>query len=131
MADEELRTPVWMLSGLTGSVPGLLEMVDGKVGFTTEEQRVFESPLAEISVKYPWYYFGGGCKIRIKDDVYRISFVRPNGASDLPGEVLARVDGGGPGGALSLLTAGRKLHDIGQGRRAGKAWKAALGSRIA
>lgn len=130
MADEELRTPVWMLSGLTGSVPGLLEMVDGKVGFTTEEQRVFESPLTDISVKYPWYYFGGGCKIRIKDDVYRISFVRPNGASDLPGEVLARVDDGA-GGALSLLTAGRKLHDIGQGRRAGKAWKAALGSRIA
>ena len=130
MADQELVAAAWMLEGMTRSVPGVLELADGRIGFTTEEGRVFESALGDITVKFPWYYFGGGCKIRIGDRVYRISFVRPNDATDVPGSLLARLDGGAAGGAAALLTAGRKLADVGRGRKAGKQWKAALASRM-
>jgi hypothetical protein len=114
---------------MSGSEPGVLELSQGRLGFTTEQGRVFEAPLGEVSVKYPWYYFGGGCKIRHGDKTHRISFARPNNAADVPGELLARI-GGEVGGALALLTAGRKLMDVGRGRKAGKAWKAALASRM-
>lgn len=130
MPDQELCTPVWLLVGMTGSTPGVLELAGGKIAFTADEGRVFEAPLADISVKYPWYYFGGGCKIAIGATTHRISFVRPNGASDVSGSLLAQIEGEGVGGALALLTAGQKLQDIGKGRKAGKAWKAALASRM-
>jgi hypothetical protein len=123
--DQELCTPVWMLVGMSGSVPGVLELAEGKVAFTSAEGRVFEAPLSEVSVKYPWYYFGGGCKITTGGKTYRISFVRPNNAADVPGSLLART-GSELGGAFALLTAGRKLGDIGKGRKAGKAWKGAF-----
>jgi hypothetical protein len=128
MADEELCTPVWLLVGMSGSTPGVLELSAGRIGFTTETGRVFEAPLAEITVKYPWYFFGGGCKITHAGKTHRISFVRPNNAADLPGQLISRLAGEGVGGAFSLLTAGRKLIDVGRGRKAGKAWRAALAS---
>ena len=123
--DQQLCTPVWMLIGMSGSAPGVLELADGNIALTTEEGRAFEVPLSDVTVKYPWYYFGGGCKITIAGKTYRISFVRPNNAADVPGSLLART-GGELSGAFALLTAGRKLADIGKGRKAGKAWKAAF-----
>jgi len=130
MPDQELRTRVWLLIGMTGSTPGVLELAEGRIAFTTEEGRVFEAPLADISVKYPWYYFGGGCKITIGDTTHRISFVRPNNSLDLSDAILAELGDTGAGGVLALLTAGRKMRDVGQGRKAGKIWKEALASRM-
>src|SRR5436305_7653146 len=124
MAEEGLRTRVWLLHGMSGSTPGILELVNGRIGFTTDEGRVFESALGEVAVNYPWYYFGGGCKISRGDQTYRISFVRPNGAMDVSDGLLGQMDDGGGGGVLALLTAGRKMQDIGEGRKAGKVWKA-------
>ena len=95
MSDQNLCTPAWLLIGMTGSAPGVLELVDGKIGFTSSEGRVFEALFSDIAVKYPWYYFGGGCKISVGQQVYRISFVKPNGAADLPGNLLSRTSGGG------------------------------------
>jgi len=130
----ELCTPAWLMIGMTGSAPGVLEMAGGRIGYTQEEGRLFEAELSEITVKFPWYYFGGGCKITTSGETYRLSFVKPNGAQDVPGGLMARTadDGAGSalGGAFALLTAGRKLQDIGTGRRAGKAWRAALASRM-
>jgi hypothetical protein len=121
-----LRTPVWQLLGLFGNRPGLLELAKGRLAFTTDEGRVFEAPLSEVSgIKFPWYYFGGGMKVRIGAAKYRFSFVRPNGAEDVPGQLLARA--GNPAGAL--LTVGRKIADIGSGRQAGKAWKSILAAQ--
>ena len=48
MADQELRTRVWLLIGMSGSTPGVLELAAGRIAFTTEEGRVFEAPLADI-----------------------------------------------------------------------------------
>jgi hypothetical protein len=121
--DATLRTPVWLLVGMTGSQPGILELADGVIAFTGEEGRVFEAPLAETSgLAFPWFYFGGGMKITVKGAPHRISFVRPNGAEVASARLLEAV-GAGP---LALLTVQRKIADIGDGRRAGKAWKAAL-----
>lgn len=105
MAVGALYTQVWLLDGLTGSVPGALRLAHGRIAFTTDDgRRVFDVPLSSVSeVKFPWYYFGGGVKLRIGAESYRLSFVQPNNV------------------------AGQS--DIFGGRRAGKAWKAALASR--
>lgn len=127
MEGAALRTPAWLLVGLTQSVPGLLELADGQFAFTTAEERLFDVPLSQVSeVNFPWYYFGGGVKFRIAAERYRLSFVRPNDAGDIPGRLAAGTEGGG---AAALLTAGRKIMDIGEGRAAGKAWKSALSRR--
>ena len=101
--DDAFSTSAWLLVGITGSVHGVLELDDGRLAFTIEERSVFNVPLSEVrDVKFPWYYFGGGIKFRIGADRYRLSFVLPTGQ-------------------------GGDIGDIGEGRRAGKAWKSALG----
>lgn len=125
-AHASLRTPAWQLVGLTGNRPGVLELAGGRLAFTTTEGRVFEAALADVTdVVFPWFYFGGGMKVTVAGTRHRLSFVRPNGADDVPARL---VDGTADvaGGALALLTAHEKLRDIGEGRAAGKAWKAAL-----
>ena len=124
MVRTALRTPAWLLIGLTRSEPGVLELADGVLAFTTEGGRLFAASLSEVgNVRFPWYYFGGGVKLSIGSVQYRLSFVRPNDASDIPGRLMARTE---DGGGAALLTTGRKIMDIGEGRRAGKAWRAAL-----
>lgn len=124
MPDDAFRTPAWLLIGLTRSVPGVLEFADGRLAYSIEAGRVFDVPLSEVTgIKFPWYYFSGGVKFTVGSEAYRLSFVRPNDASDVPGRLLAGSEAGGP---LALLTAGRKVADIGEGRRAGKAWKRIL-----
>jgi hypothetical protein len=126
MIDQTLCTPTWLLTGMSGNVPGLLELVDGRLSFTTEEGRVFDTAVSEVSeVIFPWYYFGGGAKFKIGTASYRISFVKPNGASDIPAGLIALL-GDEARGAAGILTIGRKVSDIGKGRNAGKAWKAVL-----
>lgn len=56
---------------------------------------------------------------------YRLSFVRPNNAADIPARILART-GTALGTGLALLTVGRKVEDIGTCRQAVKAWQKAL-----
>ena len=119
---EALRTPAWLLEGITVSVPGVLEHADGRLAFTTDRGRVFDLPVSEVGdVHFPWWYFGGGVKLTAHGKRHRISFVRPNDADDIPGRLMARD--GNPAG---LLTAGQKLLDIGEGRRAGRAWRDVL-----
>lgn len=100
--DNALCTQAWLLTGLTRSIPGILESANGRFALTTEEGRVFDVPLSEVTgVKFPWYYFGGGVKFHIGVNRYRLSFVKPTGYSG-------------------------EIGDIGEGRRAGKVWKSAL-----
>ena len=116
--DQVLRTKVWLLQGLTASVPGLLELVEGRLALTTDAAREFEVALGEVAdVKFPWQYFGGGVHLTVRGQIYRLSFVKPNNAGELVGA---------PSFTDGLLTAGHKIADIGEGRAAGRAWKAAL-----
>ena len=119
----DLQTPAWLMVGMTRTVPGVLRLESGRLSFTTEEGPAFDLPLAEVTAKFPWWWFGGGVALRVLGQGYRLSFVRPNGAQDVPGRLLAHVPGGE---ALGLATAARKMEDVGAGREAGKAWKARL-----
>ena len=117
-------SPVWQLKGLLGgSEPGVLTFADGRLSFTTEERVAFEAPAsAFLDLTFPWYDFGGGLKLRVDGRPYRLSFVKPNGAADVSGRLLARA--GNP--LAAALTVGRKVRDINQGVRAGRTWKALL-----
>lgn len=118
-----LRTPVWLLHGMTQSEPGVLELAGGRIAFTSDAGRVFDVAVGEgTRIIFPWYYFGGGMKITSDGVTHRISFVRPNGAQVACTRLLQEAGAE----AAGLLTAQRKIADIGEGRRAGKAWRAAL-----
>jgi hypothetical protein len=120
-----LRTPAWLLTGIANK-PGVLELGRGRHAFTAGDGRVFEAALADVTnINFPWYYFGGGVKLQVDRHKYRISFVRPNGGDYAAGRLLADT-GGVAGAAAGLLTAGLTVRDIGSGRQAGKAWRAAL-----
>ena len=104
-APRSLRTPAWRLVGLSRSIPGELHLHDGRLRYTISDGRLFDAALEDVTdVVFPWYYFGGGMTLRVGRDAYRFSFVVPT------------EDYG-------------SLGDIPDGRRAGKAWKAALTSR--
>ena len=119
--DQVLRTQVWVLRGMTGSTPAILELVEGRLALTTEDAREFEVALEEITeVKFPWHYFGGGAHVTVQGEVYRLSFVKPNGA-DLLSDRLSSEEG--------LLSMGHRIAAIGEGRVAGQAWRAALSQR--
>ncbi len=118
---DALRTPAWQLVGLTRSLCGILAFRAGHLSFTTGEGKVFDVALSAVrKVHFPWYYFGGGIKITIAAQHYRISFVRPNDGADFDAGMDARSEWGG-GAALEVVSG--KSQDILRGRRAGKAWK--------
>ncbi len=108
---------------MTRSLPGILESSGGRFAFLTEDERVFDVPLFEVTdVKFPWYYFGGGVKFKIGTENYRLSFVQPNDGSEVPYHLLAKTDFG----ESEFLPAGMLA-----GRRAGKAWKSVLSFQTA
>jgi hypothetical protein len=108
-----MRSPAWLLSGLTGSVAGELELTQACLIFETRDsRRILDAALSELSaVTFPWYYFGGGMKVRIGMETYRLSFARPG---NLPDHFSEAADAG----------------DSGSARRAGAAWKSALAALI-
>jgi hypothetical protein len=113
MPTKTLRSPAWLLSGFTRSVAGKLTLGGGRIVFDTHDgRRLLNAALADVSaVKFPWYYFGGGMKLRIGTKVYRISFARPGNLPEDFGE-------------------NAHLTDIGGGRKSGAAWKLALADSI-
>lgn len=122
--DTRISSDAWQLRGLTRSLPGRLRLEADVLSFVDDDgDLLFRAPLSEVrQVVFPWYYFGGGCKCSIDGVRYRLSFVRPNGAEDALDRMAARV---GEAGAVYAQVAG-KFVDIGTGRAAGKAWRAAL-----
>jgi hypothetical protein len=122
MASEEFATYAWLLKGMTGSEAGWLDLTDGRLRFSTPDGVVFDVPLAEITdVEHPWYYFGGGVKLKAAGTAYRLSYVRPNGAEYAAARGLADL-----GSAASLALVASKVEDIGAGRDAGARWKTIL-----
>jgi hypothetical protein len=104
MVTNDVVTEAWLLRGITGNLPGVLSLADGRFTFAIDDgQFVFDAPISDVSdVKIPWYYFGGGMKLSVGPERYRLSFVRPTAA------------GGG-------------VADIPEGRRVCKMWKSLLG----
>ncbi|MBW8483102.1 hypothetical protein [Actinomadura parmotrematis] len=68
---------------------------------------VFDAPVDAVgAVSFPWYYFGGGMRLRVGEAPYRFSFLQPQNTR-LPGDL-------------------RGAGDIPAGRAAGRGWKQAL-----
>jgi len=143
----KLCTEAWLLRGIS-SIPGelrlrkdvltfvpqtvgsawpwqlrKLERVIGAPGFAKAledggEPLLFEWPTAEVTAWCPWYYFGGGIKLRRGAITLRFSLGRP-----------ANMDAnfGSSGSPLALEQAADNLSEVGAMRRRGKLWLAALG----
>jgi hypothetical protein len=125
-SEQAIRSRVWILRGL-GNSPAVLTLAAGRLALTGEQGAVFDAPLAEVrEIKFPWYYFGGGVKLTVGATRYRISFVRPNGAQDVPGRLLADARAGAPSALAAAGEVYGKYQDILAGRSAGKTWKQAL-----
>lgn len=78
MQDNNLSTDAWLLSGLTGRIPGILQLLNGRITFIAAEKSFFDVPLDEVQeINFPWHYFGGGMKFRIGAESYRFSFTEP------------------------------------------------------
>ena len=104
---EDYASYAWRLEGAPRSIPGWMDLEDGRLRFATPDELVFDVPLAEVAhVVFLWYYFGGGVKLRAAGQPYRFSFVRPNGAE------------------YAAARAGAA--DIGDGRGVGKEWRRLL-----
>jgi hypothetical protein len=133
-SEPTLCTPAWLLRGLIGSEPGLLRLEERRISFTTEATCLFDAPLSDLRrVIFPWYYFGGGMKLMIGANRYRVSFVRPNNQEVPWARLLGRLQLP-PTKADSLIfaEARAKVGDMRSARRAGTQWKRALqgGSRL-
>ena len=90
MATGDVETEAWLLRGITGNLPGFLSLASGRFTFVADDgQIVFDAPVSDVGdVRVPWYYFGGGMKLRVGAERYRLSFVRPTaaggGVADIP-----------------------------------------------
>ncbi len=134
----QFQTGAWLLRGID-YLSGTLLLAGGRLRFTAEGRGslgtsqlaslsrdsgngglaktlakggtavVFDAPLGEIDVRFPWYYFMGGCKVRVGGHRHRLSFGQPPNGS-----------GGTPGDAWDSLAEVRAM------RKAGKALKQAL-----
>jgi hypothetical protein len=125
-----LATAAWILIGTTRSTPGVLVHDGGRLAFFDRKGAIFDVPVEEVSaVVFPWYYFGGGCKLRAGEHAVRLSFVRPNGAPDLTESDLAAARDlvlTGFRGAGQLLGAANSVMDIRKGREATRQWRQVL-----
>ncbi|WP_219413059.1 hypothetical protein [Pseudonocardia nigra] len=129
MTTASLATPAWIMAGRLRNVPGVLAAGDGRLAFVTEDGPVFAVPIAEVTdVRWPWHWFGGGCRLTAAGEPYKITLVRPNGAPDVSPSLL---DAGAS--LLAVVTEAavpahslQSVFDIRSGRAAGAAWKDAL-----
>lgn len=102
-------------SGQTGLAEALLQGISALV---------FDVPLAEVGVKFPWYYFLGGCKLTVKGVEYRLSF----GGAVQTGESLGSPDEWDFAFSVKDGTGQMKdnIKEIAKMRHVGKTWKQAL-----
>ena len=121
-APQEFTSDAWLLEGITVSIPGQLDLKDGRLRFATIEDVIFDVQFSEVTdVKFPWYYFGGGVKLQAAGKPYRLSFVVPNGIEYAEGRAMASI-----GNPLALLVAASKIRDIRDGRNLGRKWRELL-----
>ena len=126
MSAKTLSTEAWLLRGLTTSIPGRLILTGGRLRFTGRDGVLFDVPSADIrSVRFPWYYFGGGLTFQVGEVRHRISFVRPNGAEYGVARGAAEI-----GSPLALLVATLKFTDIRAGRGVTRRWRQVLGETV-
>ncbi len=122
-AEKDFASYAWRLIGTFRTEAGWLDLTAGRLRYTSEVGgEVFDVRLDEVmDVVWPWYYFGGGVKLTVKGEPYRLSFVLPNGAEYPTARLSAAT--GDPGSLAIVL---QKGNDIAAGRDAGKEWRRRL-----
>ena len=128
MKKGSLHSGAWLLLGFSGSEPGTLTLSQGRLRFDTEAGScTWDTALKEIDrLEFPWYYFGGGMKVKIGRKRYRVSFIRPNTGSYISeSDLVGTLPGvkSRPGMPTHL---GETVNSMGLARRIGKAWKQVL-----
>lgn len=84
MKSPTFDAPAWLLRGLFGRVAGTLKLAGGRLVFTSDERVVLlDARVDDLSVRLPWYYFGGGVVVTVGDARYRLSFVEPGENGDM------------------------------------------------
>jgi hypothetical protein len=127
METEGFASYAWLLRGATVSIPGWLDLQEGRLRFLTPEAIVFDASLPDVSgVTFPWYYFGGGVKLLAAGVPFRLSFVKPNGVDYVAARALAAF-----AQPEALLLAAMKIGDVNDGRAVGKEWRRLLGTPTA
>jgi hypothetical protein len=124
-----LVTPAWWMAGGLRNVPGVLAAGEGRLAFVTDDGPVFAVPLQkETDVRWPWHWFGGGCRLVADGQRYAITFVRPNGAPPVTPSLLEATQSLAAVLSLGAVPAHSVtgLFDVRSGRKAGAAWKEAL-----
>ncbi len=122
MTSETFASPAWQLHGITGTSGGRLSLTGDVLSYREERRLIFTTRLRDVErMVFPWYYFGGGVKLRIDGKWYRLSFVVPNGA-----EVAIGRAHGEAGSPMALQHAQEKLQDVADGRTLGKEWRGLL-----
>jgi|GEM_PF-2544327 len=144
--EPSLRSAAWLLLGIS-SIPGELMLQAGWLSFTAEntgsawpwqlrklERRVtrpgiaatidagtdtlvFKWSVPDVKVWCPWYYFGGGIKIRKADTLLRFSLGEP-------ANMTLRDRDAAPDEALREAAA--SLAEVGRMRSRGRLWLDAL-----
>ena len=125
-SEADFASCAWLLIGTFRTAAGWLDLTAGRLRFSTPDQIVFDVQIDQVTdVVWPWYYFGGGVKLRAAGEPYRLSFVLPNGA-EYPTARLA-TEAGDP---ASLAIVWSKASDIGAGRDVGKEWRQRLEAAV-
>ena len=119
--DDRLRLTVYGRGALTRGQCRALERETGIEDLAQKLNDDVETVLCDVSVadvtdvRFPWFYFGGGMHLRVRDVRYRLSFLQPQNVT------TNRLMG------LSRQGAG----SISSGRHAGALWRAAFGAAVA
>jgi hypothetical protein len=125
-SEVDFASYAWLLIGTFRTAAGWLDLTAGRLRFSTADQVVFDVRTAEVTdVVWPWYYFGGGVKLRAAGEPYRLSFVLPNGGEYPTARLVAEA---GDPAALAIVWS--KAGDIGAGRNVGKEWRRRLEAAV-
>jgi hypothetical protein len=132
----------WYTNGWTNE-PAVLRLTRGRLSLHVAAGIVFDERLADLErIHVPWYWFSGGIVVAARGRKHKIVFVRPNGAPDPDGGLLALLGHSATfaTGVGALATGSALLGEVGgiargttavlsiaPGRAAGKTWRALLG----
>ena len=68
--DQNFSSEAWLYRG-TGNILGELKREDGRLSYKLERDAhqpecvVFDARITDVEAEFPWYYCGGGFKIRV------------------------------------------------------------------
>src|SRR5690242_12408864 len=73
-ATTAMETPVWTGRGFSPR-EGTLRLADGRLRFTLDGQIVFDAPIGELAIRWPWYGFGCQFWASVGTERHFISFL--------------------------------------------------------